>query len=162
MLELLFDSDSAVFPSHDPGGGFGLPIYEAAYSGMPVIAPNWSGHKDFLFIEKETKTGRIKREPCFEKVNVTFGPVPEHALMDNIITSDMQWSYPQEQKLKRAMRSVYENYKVKKKVAEKLQSYLVEKFSEENQFKMMCDSVWTAIENETTAWASEMEEVQEL
>ncbi len=144
------------------GEGFGLPIYEAAYSGMPVIAPNWSGHKDFLFIEKESKTGRIKREPCYEKVSVTFGPVPEHALMENIITKDMQWSYPQEPKLKRAMRSVYENYKVKKKTAERLQAYLIDKFSEENQFKMMCESVWGAIENETTAWASDMEEVQEL
>ena len=30
------------------GEGFGLPIFEAAYSAMPVVATNWSGHLDFL------------------------------------------------------------------------------------------------------------------
>ena len=31
------------------GEGFGLPIFEAAYSGLPVVAPAWSGHVDFLY-----------------------------------------------------------------------------------------------------------------
>jgi len=30
------------------GEGFGLPLLEAAASGLPIIATNWSGHKDFL------------------------------------------------------------------------------------------------------------------
>ena len=30
------------------GEGYGLPILEAAVSGLPVIATNWSGHVDFL------------------------------------------------------------------------------------------------------------------
>ena len=30
------------------GEGFGRPLLEAALSGKPVIAPNWSGHMDFL------------------------------------------------------------------------------------------------------------------
>jgi len=30
------------------GEGYGLPILEAAVSGLPVIATNWSGHLDFL------------------------------------------------------------------------------------------------------------------
>jgi glycosyltransferase involved in cell wall biosynthesis len=144
------------------GEGFGLPIYEAAYSGLPVIAPNWSGHKDFLSIEKELGNGRIKKEVCFERVSVEFGNIPEHALMPDIITADMSWCNPKEDKFKRAMRNVYTQYVAKKKTAEKLQKYLVEKFSEENQFACMCNEVWTAYENETTAWTDTMEEVQTL
>jgi len=30
------------------GEGFGRPLLEASLSGKPVIAPNWSGHTDFL------------------------------------------------------------------------------------------------------------------
>ena len=40
------------------GEGFGLPIFEAAYSGMPVIAPDWSGHVDFLYMPKKEKNNR--------------------------------------------------------------------------------------------------------
>ena len=36
------------FVSLSHGEGFGLPHFEAAYSGLPVIAPEWSGYLDFL------------------------------------------------------------------------------------------------------------------
>ena len=31
------------------GEGFGLPIFEAAYSGMPIVSIGWSGQCDFLY-----------------------------------------------------------------------------------------------------------------
>lgn len=34
------------------GEGFGLPLLEAAASGLPVIATNWSGHLDFMNLGK--------------------------------------------------------------------------------------------------------------
>lgn len=34
------------------GEGFGLPLLEAAASGLPVIATNWSGHMDFMKLGK--------------------------------------------------------------------------------------------------------------
>ena len=144
------------------GEGFGLPIYEAAYSGLPVVAPNWSGHRDFLSILTPGCKGKMKKEICFERVASDFGPVPEHALMDDIITADMKWCYPKEEKFKRALRRVYSEHKVRKRTAERLQKYLLKTFSQENQFNAMCNAVWTAAENETTEWATKMEEVQEI
>ena len=37
------------------GEGFGLPLFEAAYKELPVVAPNWSGHVDFLYALKKDK-----------------------------------------------------------------------------------------------------------
>lgn len=37
--------------SYTHGEGFGRPLLEACVSGKPIIAPNWSGHIDFLHPE---------------------------------------------------------------------------------------------------------------
>lgn len=39
------------------GEGFGRPLLEFTMSGKPVIASNWSGHKDFLPIDKSVMVG---------------------------------------------------------------------------------------------------------
>lgn len=56
------------------GEGFGLPLIEAAASGLPVMATDWSGHLDFL-----TKQGR--------KLFVPF----EHTLEDIFPESANEW-----------------------------------------------------------------------
>jgi glycosyltransferase involved in cell wall biosynthesis len=35
------------------GEGFGLPLFEAAYNGLPIVTTNWSGQKDFLNIAQK-------------------------------------------------------------------------------------------------------------
>ena len=39
------------------GEGFGRPLLEFTMTGKPVIASNWSGHKDFLSIDKSVMIG---------------------------------------------------------------------------------------------------------
>ena len=39
------------------GEGFGRPLLEFTMSGKPVIASNWSGHKDFLPSDKSIMVG---------------------------------------------------------------------------------------------------------
>ena len=142
------------------GEGFGLPMFESAYSGLPVIAPAYSGHQDFLCIETQTKAGRKKRQTYYEKVPVDIATVQPNSLMEGIITSEMKWGYPQEAKFKRAMRSVYENISTKEKTAAILQNYIKETFTEEIQNAKICESVWEAANNEKTEWAEKVDEVQ--
>ena len=42
------------------GEGFGLPLFEAAYSGLPVITHDFGGQKDFLYAPKKDKKGNKK------------------------------------------------------------------------------------------------------
>ena len=60
------------------------------------------------------------------------------------------------------LRNVYKNYKVKKRQAVKLQEYVVEEFSRENQLSRMCEAIRTGFENETTEWKKEINKVQVL
>ena len=41
------------------GEGYGLPIFEAAYCGLPVIATDWSGHLDFLTGKQKGKVKKL-------------------------------------------------------------------------------------------------------
>ena len=125
------------------GEGYGLPIFEAAYSGMPVVAPSWSGHVDFLYMPRDSKSKTKKnvREPMFEKVKYEIAQVAPEAVWNTVINEDAQWCYPEPKSLKKSMRTVKQNYIAKKRKAEKLQGYLLEKFSQDNMYKKMQDSV---------------------
>ena len=50
------------FISTSHGEGFGLPFYEAAYEGLPVIAPDWSGYLDFLYMPVKNKKNKIRNK----------------------------------------------------------------------------------------------------
>lgn len=94
------------------GEGYGLPIFEAAYSGLPIIATGWSGHMDFL-------TGKLKgkEKKLFSKIDYEIKTVQKEAVWKNIITEDSKWAYPRELDYMKKMRSLYKNYGMYKKWA---------------------------------------------
>jgi len=142
------------------GEGFGLPLFDAAASGVPIIAPKFSGHLDFLNIPTKNKKGKITKEYCFESIRTEIKKVPDHALMPGIIEEGSQWGHPDTDKTQKAMRNVYQNYKVKKTIADKLQKYILGEFDREGQLKKMCEAIRTGYENKTVDWNNEMNEVK--
>ena len=60
------------------GEGFGLPIFEAAYSGLPVVAPAWSGHVDFLTPYSVLLPGQVKK-------------VHPSVVWENVILPESEW-----------------------------------------------------------------------
>jgi len=81
------------------GEGFGRPLLEATISQKPIIAPNWSGHLDFL-----TKNLAVLLDG--ELQNVEKGAVP-----DDMLTEGAQWFTVSYQQTSAVMKDVYKNYR---------------------------------------------------
>lgn len=123
------------------GEGFGLPIFEAAYNGLPIIAPAWSGHVDFLYMPKKDKSGKIKNKAMFSKVDYTLAPVPAEVVWDGVLQADSMWCNPKETSIKLKMKDMVDNWDRHKKRAKDLQVYVLENFNQEKQYKAFVDAI---------------------
>tara|TARA_Y100000592_G_scaffold101038_1_gene184866 strand:+ start:4087 stop:5307 length:1221 start_codon:yes stop_codon:yes gene_type:complete len=124
------------------GEGFGLPIFEAAYSGLPIVAPSWSGQVDFLSAPiKNEKSGKVKTTALYEKVAYDLNTPSEDAIWKDVIEKDSKWCYPKEDKFKKALRNVYRSHSLKKKNALMLQEHLLNTFKLEDKLKQFNEIV---------------------
>ena len=118
------------------GEGYGLPIFESVYSGLPVIATDWSGHLDFLHGKKK---GKVKK--LFAAIQYDLKQVQPSAVWKDIITEDSRWAYPTASSTKRQLESVYKNYGMYKGWAKTLQKQVEENFSKDKIIKKMLDNL---------------------
>jgi len=117
------------------GEGFGLPLFEAAYNGLPVIAPAWSGHCDFLFMpSKDKKTGKEKSNAMFATVAYDMAPIQKEAVWDGVLQADSLWCFPKQGSFKMRLREVKKDYGRFKKQATQLQKYIIKNFTEEKMY----------------------------
>ena len=99
------------------GEGFGRPLLEASISQKPVIAPNWSGHLDFLNSKLAVLLGG-------ELQQVEKGAVP-----DDMLVEGSQWYTVNYQQASMAMKELYKNYRKYTLNAKKLGAVNKSKFS---------------------------------
>ncbi len=91
------------------GEGFGLPVFEAAGSALPIIAPDWGGYCDFLYVETKSKSGKIKKKPLFATVDYKLAPIQKEAVWPGVLEKESQWCYPIESHAKRKMKEVFKD-----------------------------------------------------
>ena len=108
-------------------------MFEAAYSGLPVIATAWSGQLDFLVDEN----GKNK----FYPISFDMRQVPEDSVWQGVITADSMWAVPREHSAKKMMREVYENYENRVLVDGITERFASEKMHAE--FVQIFDEAWT-------------------
>lgn len=123
------------------GEGFGLPLFEAAYNGLPVVATDWSGQTDFLYAPQKDKKGKTKNKALFGKVSYDLKKVQKESVWEGVITPDSMWAYPKDSSAKEKMRGVYKDYSMALSRAKKLKTHVLKEFQEEKMYKMVFDSV---------------------
>jgi glycosyltransferase involved in cell wall biosynthesis len=124
------------------GEGFGLPLFEASYNGLPVIATGWSAHLDFLKADiKQKKTGKLKEKSLFAKVEYELRDIPKEAVWENILVEGSRWAYPSELSFRKQMKNVRHNYGMYKKWAEALKEKLLTSHEEQKILNEMLVSV---------------------
>ena len=134
------------------GEGFGLPLFEAAYSGLPVIATDWSGHLDFLCKPVKDKKGKEKLRPHFARVDYDLQPIPPGSVWEGVLERDSEWAYPKQGSYKMKLREVYKEYGRFKSQAKKLQKWVLENFTPEQQYSKFQELVISKDQLELESW----------
>ena len=146
------------------GEGYGLPLFEAAYSGMPIIAPGWSGQCDFLYAPfqgSKKKKGGNKKHPYFAEVDYGIGTVEQSAVWEGVIVRDSQWCNPEEGSYKMRLRQVRKQYSKWKKKAEVLQKWVLENFESEKVHTRMAENIFKPSPEELD-WMQGLSEIEIL
>lgn len=117
VASLYRNQDIKALVSLTRGEGFGLPLLEAAASGLPVIATNWSAHTEFLSLGK------------YISVNHDLVPVHETKLDNQIFMPGAKWAYPSELDAKFRLRKFYESSQMPKVWAADLKSKIQSNYS---------------------------------
>jgi glycosyltransferase involved in cell wall biosynthesis len=102
------------------GEGWGLPILDAAASGLPVIATNSTGHMDFM---KSVK---------FLEVESTPVEVPAQMVDGRIWVTGAKWAHPLENSFKERVRKFRKSSSKPKEWAESSAKKINSKFSAES------------------------------
>ena len=101
------------------GEGFGLPLLEAAASGLPIIATAWSGHMDFLNLGK------------FLRVNYSLETIDSSRVDNEIFMEGAKWANPIEESAKMRLRKFHDKNSIPRQWAKELKIRILENYSQQ-------------------------------
>jgi glycosyltransferase involved in cell wall biosynthesis len=119
------------------GEGFGLPLFEATYNELPVVATDWSGHLDFLTMPNE----QGKEKKMFAKIDFELKPIQKEYVWQGVLEAGTSWAFPLANSVKEKMREVYKDYPRFKSWAKKLSQYNKEKFTQEKVYDIFVNAL---------------------
>ena len=135
------------------GEGFGLPLFEAAYSGMPIVCTGWSGQLDFLVDENGKE--------FFYNVSFDINQIPEQVVWEGVLIKESMWAYPRESSAKEQMRKCYDNILSGKNMySAEYAEQLKERFSAEKMYKKFVELVYEQAPSQTVI--NDVDEIEQL
>lgn len=130
------------------GEGFGLPIFESAIAGLPVVATDWSSYLDFMTMPVKDKKGKVKDKKMFLKVAHDVKQIQPEAVWDGVLQADSQWAFVKESSLREKMRSLVKRHGTYKKNAAKIQKHIVENYKKDDLYAKFVEVVAGDVEQE--------------
>ena len=112
------------------GEGFGRPLLEFSVTGKPTIAPNWSGHIDFLNNYAFRIPGELKE-------------VHKSVVQKELIEEDHRWFYSDYNYASKLLKDIYRKYKQFLVTSRKQRKYVKDNFTLDimsEQFKEIINS----------------------
>ena len=109
-----------VFVSLSKGESWGLPMLEAAASGLPIVTVPWSGHLDYLSLGKYIKIDYILKE------------IPKERVDPNIFMPNAKWAIANELDFKNRIKKLRKDYEVPLQWATELKNKILEQYNFEN------------------------------
>jgi len=156
MTSLYQRDDVHAYVTSTHGEGYGLPIFEAVCNAMPVIAPDFSGHVDFLYadvVEKKKVKGKVKtkekNKALFCRIPHEMKPVQKEAIWKGVIEDGSKWAYCNQSSIASSMEKVRTNYGMYKKWALQLKEHVLENFSKDKMYKQFNDILFGEFTKET-------------
>ena len=116
MNQLNNDNKIKAFVSFTKGEGYGRPLAEAAITGKPVLATNWSGHVDFLHPDYNILIGGELKKVHKSAANTW-------------ILKESEWFNINADIASRAMKDVFKHYKKYFEKSRKQTQYLKDNWS---------------------------------
>ena len=142
---------------------WGLGIFEAVQSGLPVISLDFGGPLDFLYA-KVLRGEKEKTKPLFSRVDYNLRPIPKESEWPGVLTPGSLWAYPTLFSYRKALRDTVKNYQFKKNMAKELREIVLEKTKLEDinkkivntilgeQFNDEDDELWKEILNKVVVY----------
>ncbi len=154
-MHSLYNHDKiSAFVAIPHGEGYGLPIFEAAYSGLPVVSVGWSGQLDFLCDEKGKEH--------FYNVSFDMVQVPKEVVWPTVLIEQSGWANAREQSYKEKMRQCLEDISNNTGLAAEAATYATELHERFEQSKMY-DEFVNALGIEIDAeWANDLSQIEIL
>lgn len=132
------------------GEGFGRPLLEFTMTGKPVIASNWSGHKDFLPMDKAIMVGG-------KLTNV------HESASDDFILKESKWFTANYSEAVEVLKIVYEKYDDFRGKSEELRKMNKKNFSLESttsKFKKILEPLIVAKPTKTNLVLPELTKIE--
>jgi hypothetical protein len=127
------------------GEGYGLPLMEAAANALPVIATDWSGHTDFLYMKDDD--GSEKR--MFGKIDYDIKPIANEHVWAGVLEAGTSWAYPNMLSYKTKLRDCYKDHGRYKSVAKKLSPYVKDFLNEKKLQDKFSNLIYTKFDVES-------------